>query len=67
MTSEPDIWRSAHVLIREHGEEAFIEAAMRAYTMLERGNIEGCMAWKQILRAVVEIQREHPRDGERHH
>ncbi len=30
MTSDLDIYRSANVLIREHGEDAAIEAAMRA-------------------------------------
>ena len=33
--------RSAQVLIREHGEDAAIEAAQRAATMLERGDMEG--------------------------
>ncbi len=30
MTSDLDIYRSANVLIREHGEDAAVEAAMRA-------------------------------------
>ncbi len=57
MTSDLDIYRSANVLIREHGEDAAIEAAMRADVMLEKGGLEGLAVWKRIVRAVEEIQR----------
>ncbi len=40
MISDLDIYRSAQVLIREHGE-ATLEAAMRADAMLEKGDLEG--------------------------
>ncbi|MGF1628306.1 MAG: hypothetical protein ACFCUT_02445 [Kiloniellaceae bacterium] len=39
MTSDLDIYRSAAVLIREHGEVAALEAAGRPDAMLERGNL----------------------------
>ena len=55
MTSDLDIFRSAQVPIREHGEDAGLEAAMRADAMLERGDLEGMAVWKRILRAVEEI------------
>ncbi len=48
---EIDIYRSANVLICQHGENAALEAAMRADAMLERGDSDGCAAWKRILRA----------------
>jgi hypothetical protein len=57
MTSDLDIYRSANVLIREHGEDAALEAAMRADAMLEKGGLEGQAVWKRIVRAVGEIQR----------
>ncbi len=34
MTSDLDIYRSANVLIREYGEDAGLEAAMRADVMV---------------------------------
>ncbi len=37
MTPEIDIYRTANVLIREHGEDAALEAAQRADAMLEKG------------------------------
>ncbi len=57
MLSDLDIYRSANVLIREHGEDAALEAAMRAGAMLEKGGLEGQAVWKRIVRAVGEIQR----------
>ncbi len=42
MTSDLDIYRSANVLIREHGEDTGIEAAMRADAMLEKGDLAVC-------------------------
>ena len=57
MVSNLDIYRSANVLIRECGEDAAIEAAMRADAMLNKGDLDGCAVWKRIVRAVEEIQR----------
>ncbi len=44
MVSDLDIYRSANVLIRQHGEDAPIEAAMRADAMLESGDLDGYCA-----------------------
>ncbi len=67
MTSDLDIYRSANVLIREHGEDAALEAAMRADAMLEKGDLEGQAVWKRIVRAVEEIRRTEPTAGEPRH
>ena len=64
MISALDIYRSAGVLIREHGEDAALEAAMRADAMLEKSNLEGLAAWKRIVRAVEEVQRMERRKDE---
>ncbi len=63
MTSDWDSYRNASVLIREHGEDAALEAAQRADAMLEKGSLDGQRVWKRVLAAVMEIQRE-PREGE---
>ena len=39
MLTNLDIYRSAQVLIRQHGEDAALEAAMRADAMLEKGEL----------------------------
>ncbi len=64
MISDLDIYRSANVLIREHGDEAVIAAVKHADAMLAKGDLEGQVVWKRIVRAVEEIQREEPVPGE---
>jgi hypothetical protein len=56
MTSDLDIWRSAQLLVQQHGEDAPIHAAMRADAMLEAGDLDGLATWKRILRAIAELQ-----------
>ena len=52
MTSDLDIYRTASPLVREHGEDAALEAAQRADAMLEKGGLDGQRAWKRVLAAV---------------
>ena len=51
-------------MIREHSEDAAIEAAMWADAMLEKGDVDRYAVWKRIVRAVEEIQRTDPADDE---
>ncbi len=67
MPSEIDTYRSANLLVKQHGEDAPIEAAMRADAMLEAGDLDGYAEWKRILRAVEELQGVVPGDGTRVH
>ncbi len=55
MTSDLDIYRSAQALVKRHGEDAPIHAAMRADELLEAGDQDGCAVWRRILRAVEEL------------
>ena len=63
MIPDLDIYRSANVLVKHHGEDAPIEAAMRADAMLDKGDLDGYAVWKRILRAVGELQRAEPGPG----
>ncbi len=67
MTSDLDIWRAANLLVKQHGEDASVEAAMRADAMLEAGDLDGLATWKRILRAVGELQETAPKSGEAVH
>ena len=67
VTSALDIYRTAQVLIREHGDGAALEAAQRADAMLEKGDMDGAAVWRRIVRAVEEIQRQDRRSGEPAH
>lgn len=64
MTSDLDVYRTASVLIREHGNEADLVAAMRADSFLEAGDIAGSAVWRHVLKAIREIWREERREGE---
>ncbi len=64
MTSDLDIYRSAQALVKQHGQDAPIEAAMRADAMLGKGDLAGVAVWKRILRAVEELQGTAPKSGE---
>ncbi len=55
MTSDLDIYRSANELIKQFGDAADIEAAMRADELMEAGDMEGVAVWKMILKAIKEL------------
>ncbi len=64
MISDLDIYRSANVLVKHHGQDAPIEAAMRADAMLDKGDLGGYAVWKRVLRAVGELKGTTPKPGE---
>lgn len=41
MIPDLDIYRFAQVLVKQYGQDALIEAAMRADAMLEKGDLDG--------------------------
>ncbi len=45
------IYRSANVLVKQHGADAPVHAAMRADAMLEAGDLDGCGVWKRSVDA----------------
>ena len=67
MTSDRDIYRSANELIKQHGDAADIEAAMRADELMEAGDMEGEAVWLRIVKAIEELlSEERPDDAEVH-
>ncbi len=68
MVSDLDIYRSAKLLVDQHGEDAGLEAAMRADKVLAAGDMNGKWAWIRILKAIEELQRqERQRNDAPHH
>ncbi len=67
MTSDLDIYRSARLLIDQHGEDAARHAAKRADALLEAGDMEGKAVWLNIREAIEELQRTQPRRDEPTH
>ncbi len=61
MTSDLDIYRTANVLVKQHGQDAPIHAAMRADELLDKGDLEGCAVFKRVIKAVEEmLSKERP-------
>ncbi len=67
MIPDIDIYRVANLLVKRHGQDASIEAAMRADAMLDKGDLDGAATWRRILRAVEELQGTAPKPGEAVH
>ncbi len=64
MIPDLDIYRAAQVLVKQHGEDAPIEAAMRADATLEAGDPDGYAMWKRIRRLIEALQGTEPKSGE---
>ena len=64
MIPEFDVYAAATAIIRQYGEKARLHATMRADALLKAGDLKGCAAFKQILRAIKEIQAKEPKPGE---
>ncbi len=67
MTSDLDIYRSANGLIKQHGEAADIEAAMRADECLAAGDMGWEAVWLRIVKAVEELLAKERPEGEKVH
>ena len=67
MVDDLDIHRSANELIKQYGEAADIEAAMRADECLAAGDMEGEAVWLRIGKATEELQRTRPKRDEAMH
>ena len=61
---EVDIWRSAKLLIEAHGEDAAMEAAMRADRALEDGYPDVATVWQKVMRAIEQLQQTERKPGE---
>ncbi len=62
-----DIYRSARLLVDQHGDEAPIHAAMQADAMLDKGDLDGAAVWRRIVEAINELLSTRPSDGESVH
>ncbi len=67
MTSDIDTYRSANELIKQYGEAADIEAAMRADELKGAGDMDGRAVWLRIGKAIEELLAKERPDGEKVH
>ena len=67
MTPNLENYQCANELIKQHGAEAPIHAAMRTDELLEAGDMDGQVVWKQILAAIEELLSKEPSQGAKVH
>ncbi len=60
MPDEIDIYRSAKLLIDQHGEDAPIFAAQQADRCLEAGDLDGKATWMRAIGAIKELLDQKP-------
>ncbi len=54
-------------MVKRYGKDAASKANKRAGEFLDQGNLDGQRVWMRIVRAIEELQRQRPRDGEAVH
>ncbi len=67
MIPDLDVYRTAKLLVDQHGDMAPIHAAMNADAMLAKGDMDGRAVWLRIVRAVEELLDKKSRGSERLH
>ncbi len=67
MILDLDIYRTAQLLVKILDQDAPIHAAMNADATLDKGDLDGYAVWRQILRAVEELQGTVPKPDEAVH
>lgn len=57
-----DIWRAAKLLVDQHGESAWLEAAQRADQAIESGDTQAEANWRAVLTAINALQHDKRQD-----
>jgi len=50
-----DLYRTARILIDQHGDDAALEAAMKADHSLAAGNIDAANVWRGVVNAINDL------------
>ena len=64
MLSDLEVYRAAQATIQVYGDGAGLHAAQRADELLAEGDMDGRRTWHRIERAVDELARTVPGDGD---
>jgi hypothetical protein len=55
MSLRQDIYCAAHVLMAVYGEEAGVDAALKATELAATGDVDGAALWRQIALAIDDL------------
>lgn len=61
-----DIFRSAKILVEQHGPRSIVEAAKRQVDLKSKGDMKGAAVWGRILLAINKLLVEKSPDGNLH-
>ena len=67
MTTQPEIWRTALLMVQQYGAEASALAALRAAEHYARGEALKMAAWQRVVEAIVVLDSDQPAAGETIH
>ena len=56
MLSDPDIYRAAHLMLHQYGDDAELEAARCADRMFRRDDREETLTWFRIWRTIAALR-----------
>ena len=62
--SETVIWRAANQILRRFKDTAWLEASQRADKALEQGDTFNFELWQRVAKAVFDLERTKPGEGE---
>ena len=57
--SDIEVYQTAAAVIKQHGDAAYVHAAMRADELLDQGDIDGRSVWKRVVAAINELLAAH--------
>ncbi len=63
MNRDKEIYAVAGIYIREHGDDAVIEAATNADALLDAGDLEGQRIWLRVIEAIKTLSSTSPSLG----
>jgi hypothetical protein len=63
MVTDLDVYRTAQLLVRQHGIDAPIHASLRHDALLGQGDLDGSAVWKRVLTAIDALLLERPPVG----
>lgn len=64
--SDRNIFATAKLCIKQHGQSAGYFAAGRADELADAGDLEGAAVWRRVLKAIEELLAMEPGTGSKH-
>ena len=61
-----DLYRSAAAMIKKHGEDATMQAAMKSDALLKKGDTTGAKVWREIVKKIDFLQAQKPANVTQH-